>query len=286
MKVLILGSSGFLGKLIYKKLKDDFHVITNGLKKRRISLASFKKTNKLLQNINPDLIINCAALTNIDYCEKYPKKSYDVNVKAVENIFKSKKKNNLKFFFFQFSTDALYDSKINVNNKETNFPKTNNIYSKHKNLVEKICLKNKSLIFRTNFFGKYKNNITNWIYKEITSKSKKEINLFDDINFSPLRATKIAEIISYIIKKGYYNKTGIYNLGSRNGLSKYNFAFLFLKKLNFFKEKKINKVKSSQYIKVKRSKNMKMSVVKFEKNFKIKMNTLNKEITLCANEYK
>ena len=286
MKVLILGSSGFLGKLIYKKLKDDFHVITNGLKKRRISLASFKKTNKLLQNINPDLIINCAALTNIDYCEKYPKKSYDVNVKAVENIFKSKKKNNLKFFFFQFSTDALYDSKINVNNKETNFPKTNNIYSKHKNLVEKICLKNKSLIFRTNFFGKYKNNITNWIYKEITSKSKKEINLFDDINFSPLRATKIAEIISYIIKKGYYNKTGIYNLGSRNGLSKYNFAILFLKKLNFFKEKKINKVKSSQYIKVKRSKNMKMSVVKFEKNFKIKMNTLNKEITLCANEYK
>ena len=227
MKVLILGSSGFLGKLIYKKLKDDFHVITNGLKKRRISLASFKKTNKLLQNINPDLIINCAALTNIDYCEKYPKKSYDVNVKAVENIFKSKKKNNLKFFFFQFSTDALYDSKINVNNKETNFPKTNNIYSKHKNLVEKICLKNKSLIFRTNFFGKYKNNITNWIYKEITSKSKKEINLFDDINFSPLRATKIAEIISYIIKKGYYNKTGIYNLGSRNGLSKYNFAILF-----------------------------------------------------------
>lgn len=286
MKVLILGSSGFLGKLIYKKLKDDFHVITNGLKKRRISLASFKKTNKLLLNINPDLIINCAALTNIDYCEKYPKKSYDVNVKAVENIFKSKKKNNLKFFFFQFSTDALYDSKINVNNKETNFPKTNNIYSKHKNLVEKICLKNKSLIFRTNFFGKYKNNITNWIYKEIASKSKKEINLFDDINFSPLRATKIAEIISYIIKKGYYNKTGIYNLGSRNGLSKYNFAILFLKKLNFFKEKKINKVKSSQYIKVKRSKNMKMSVVKFEKNFKIKMNTLNKEISLCANEYK
>lgn len=286
MKVLILGSSVFLGKLIYKKLKDDFHVITNGLKKRRISLASFKKTNKLLQNINPDLIINCAALTNIDYCEKYPKKSYDVNVKAVENIFKSKKKNNLKFFFFQFSTDALYDSKINVNNKETNFPKTNNIYSKHKNLVEKICLKNKSLIFRTNFFGKYKNNITNWIYKEITSKSKKEINLFDDINFSPLRATKIAEIISYIIKKGYYNKTGIYNLGSRNGLSKYNFSILFLKKLNFFKEKKINKVKSSQYIKVKRSKNMKMSVVKFEKNFKIKMNTLNKEISLCANEYK
>ena len=114
----------------------------------------------------------------------------------------------------------------------------------------------------------------------------KEINLFDDINFSPLRATKIAEIISYIIKKGYYNKTGIYNLGSRNGLSKYNFAILFLKKLNFFKEKKINKVKSSQYIKVKRSKNMKMSVVKFEKNFKIKMNFLNKEISLCANEYK
>ena len=70
-------------------------------------------------------------------------------------IYLNLKKNNLKFFF-QFSTDALYDSKINVNNKETNFPKTNNIYSKHKNLVEKICLKNKSLIFRTNFLANIK----------------------------------------------------------------------------------------------------------------------------------
>lgn len=286
MKILILGSSGFLGKLIYKKLKNDFNVTNNGLNRKRISLVSFKKTNKLILNINPDLIINCAALTNIDQCEKFPKKSYDVNVKVVKNIFKVKKENNLKFFFIQFSTDSLYDYKTNINNKETNIPRINNIYSKHKNLVEKLCLKNKSLIFRTNFFGKYKNNITNWIYKETISKNNKVINLFDDINFSPLRATKIAEIISYILKKGYYNKIGIYNLGSRNGLSKYNFAILFLKKLNFFKEKKINKVKSSKYVKVKRSKNMKMSVVKFEKNFKIKMNTLNKEISLCANEYK
>jgi dTDP-4-dehydrorhamnose reductase len=285
MKILILGSSGFLGKLIYKKLKNNFNVINNGLKKKRISLVNFKKTNDLLLNINPNLIINCAALTNIDQCEKFPKKSYDVNVKAVENIFKVKKKNNLNFFFIQFSTDSLYDSKKNINNKETKIPKIHNIYSRHKNIVEKICLKNKSLIFRTNFFGKYKNNITNWIYKETLSKSKKEINLFDDINFSPLRATRIAEIISYIIQKGYYNKNGIYNLGSRNGLSKYNFAILFLKKLNLLKKKKINKVKSSQYVKVKRSRNMRMSVVKFEKNFKMKLNTLKKEISLCANEY-
>jgi dTDP-4-dehydrorhamnose reductase len=284
MKILILGSSGFLGKLIYKKLKNNFNVINNGLKKKRISLVNFKKTNDLLLNINPNLIINCAALTNIDQCEKFPKKSYDVNVKAVENIFKVKKKNNLNFFFIQFSTDSLYDSKKNINNKETKIPKIHNIYSRHKNIVEKICLKNKSLIF-TNFFGKYKNNITNWIYKETLSKSKKEINLFDDINFSPLRATRIAEIISYIIQKGYYNKNGIYNLGSRNGLSKYNFAILFLKKLNLLKKKKINKVKSSQYVKVKRSRNMRMSVVKFEKNFKMKLNTLKKEISLCANEY-
>ena len=285
MKILILGSSGFLGKLIYNKLKNNFNVINNGLKKKRISLVDFKRTNDLLLNINPNLIINCAALTNIDQCEKFPKKSYDVNVKVVENIFKVKKKNNLNFFFIQFSTDSLYDSKNNINNKETKIPKIHNIYTRHKNIVEKICLKNKSLIFRTNFFGKYKNNITNWIYKETISKSKKEINLFDDINFSPLRATRIAEIISYIIQKGYYNKNGIYNLGSRNGLSKYNFAILFLKKLNFLKKKKINKVKSSQYVKVKRSRNMRMSVVKFEKNFRMKLNTLKKEISLCANEY-
>lgn len=174
MKILILGSSGFLGKLIYQKLKGKFNVINNGLIRKKISLINLKKTDNFLVNTDPDIIINCAALTNIDTCEKFPKKSYGINVKSVENIFKIKKKNGLNFFFIQISTDSLYDASSNINNKENSIPKINNIYSKHKYMLEKICLKNNCLILRTNFFGKYKNNFSNWIYKKFVSKNKKK----------------------------------------------------------------------------------------------------------------
>ena len=266
-------------------MKNKYNVIHNGLKKREFSLTSSKKLGLFLIKHNPKIIINCAAITDIDYCEKYPKKSFQINANLLSNIFKIRDKNNLNFKLIQFSTDQLYDSKLNVENKEITNVKFNNIYAKHKYLAENTCLKNKSLIFRTNFFGKNKKNITNWIYNQFRSKNKK-FYLFNDVYFSPLRVIKIAEIIGYLIKSNLYSKEGIYNLGSKRGLSKCDFAISFAKKLNIYNPKKFDIVNSSKYLLTKRSKHMKMSVKKFEKTFKFKLDTLENEIKYGSKEYK
>ena len=98
-------------------------------------------------------------------------------------------------------------------------------------MAEKICLKNKALIFRTNFFGKSisKNkSFTDWIFRSF--KMKEKIYLFDDVYFNPLRIDTIVNIISKIVNKKKYKSSGIYNLGTKDALYKNEFAIFFAKK--------------------------------------------------------
>ena len=76
MKILILGTSGRLGNSLYNKLKDNNRVFHTGLKKRKIELNKYEKFEKLIKKVNPEIIINCVAKTDIDYkCRDYKKNS-------------------------------------------------------------------------------------------------------------------------------------------------------------------------------------------------------------------
>ena len=60
-----------------------------------------------------------------------------------------------------------------------------NTYCRHKRLAEKVCLKNKSLILRTNFFGKSitkKNSFSDWIFHSF--KKKRKLFLFNNVLFN------------------------------------------------------------------------------------------------------
>ena len=278
MRLLILGSSGMLGRYVLKELKNTHKVFHNGIKKRKYSLLNISNLRKLLVQSNPEVVINALGYTNIDFCEKDKKKSKLINVNIVKNIFKLKKELKQKFKFIQISTDHIYDSKNNKKSKETAKPIINNEYAKQKFSAEKICKKNKSIILRTNFFGKSmikKQSFSDWAIKSF--RRKKSFFLVDDVFFSPLRMKTISEIISKLLKKKYLKNYGIYNLGSKDGISKKSLALKFASILSvknkLFETKKINEICD-----IKRSKNMKMDVSKFEKAFSIALPTVQKEI--------
>lgn len=285
MKIAVLGSSGFLGISIYRQLKIKFKVYHTGLKSRKFNLNNFKLLRNFIISCDPNFIINCSGLVDINKCENNKKKSYNINVKLLSNIFKIKNKFNLKFQLIHFSTDQLYDSLTNKNNNEKSQIKINNVYSFHKYLSEKICKKNKAIIFRTNFFGNNKNSFCDWIYRKFTKPSKKKFVLFKDVNFTPLRVYTISKIIKKIICKRLNYSSGTFNLGSRNGLSKHRFSIIYAKKLGIYSKDKYKVDCINKIVGVKRSKNMKMDVSKFEKYFRIKMNTLKKEIELETKKY-
>ena len=284
MKILILGSSGLLGNKIYYFLKKKgLNILHNGIKKRILELTSLNNLKIILQE-KPDLIINCAAVTNIEKCEKFFKETSKINVELANNIFLLKKKLNLKFSVIFFSTDQVYDS--NKISQENSKLKIYNNYSYQKLKAEKIYANNKSIIFRTNFFGKgigKNKSFSDWIYNRF--KSQKKFFLFKDVIFNPVRLDTLCSIIYNIINKKKINNSGIYNIGSKGNISKSEFAVFFAKKLKIYNNKEVI-CNSAKILKVKRSKNMTMNIAKFETKFNIILPKIKNEIINEIKSYK
>ena len=270
-KILILGSSGLLGSNLFRILKNKYNTSHNGIKKRNLDINNLSKLDLLIKKKEPDLIINCVAITNIDDAEKNKKKTYKINVQLVKNLILLQKK--YKFWFIHFSTDSFYNSagKNNENSKKYFF----NYYSKTKYLSDKIAYK-QALVLRTNFFGfsNRKNTFTNFIYKSF--KSKKRFYLFNDIFFNAISLHTLSKIIKKIILNNWGQK-GIFNLGSKGCISKYNFAILFAKYLKIYNDN-YKVIESNKIVKIKRSHNMCMNVKKFEKKFKITLPHIKDEL--------
>lgn len=284
MKILILGSSGILGSYLCNYLKKDYEIINNGLKKRKVDLLNFHSFKKFLIKTNPKIIINCVANTNIDNCHTNKKKAYNINYLILKNIFLIIKKFNISSKVIQISTDQFYDNKKKQMNKE-NVNKIKNYYCNTKYLAEKECLKNKSIVLRTNFFGlsKSKNkSFSDWVYKSF--KSKETFFLLDDVYFSPLNLNTLSNMIKKVIKN-IKSTEGVFNVGSRDCISKKNFAIKFAKMSKIYK-KNYKIISSESLFNIKRPKFMCMNVNKFEKKFKIKMPSIQNQILSEVKKYK
>lgn len=280
IKILILGSSGLLGKYLYNELKDNkkINLIHTGLNSRKFDFTKKTQLENLINSKKPNLIINTIGLTNIEKCEKQSKISKKTNFEIINNIFNLKNKKKLNFNLIHISTDQFYNGKNQKKNNENSKIFLMNNYCKHKRMSEIICIRNNALVFRTNFFGKSlsKNkSFSDWVIDAF--QSKKEIYLFDDVYFNPLRINTIAKILSIIVKKELYSNKGIYNLGSKDGIFKNNFAIQIAKKMKIFHKNYVN-ININKLLKVKRPLNMFMDVNKFEKKFNIKLPFIRREI--------
>ncbi len=281
-KILITGSSGLLGLRLVKYLKKKKYKIEKFKRNKKLNLSNFRFCSKYLNKKKFDIIINLSAITDIDFCEKNKFFSQKVNYQIVSNICKVIKNNKLNTYLVQFSTDQFYNN-IRKNSERTNNYK--NFYTKTKLLAENECKKINSIVLRTNFAGrsmnKKRDSFSDWIFKSL--KNEKIISLAHDIKFSPLSIESLCDILNIILIKRYNGK---YNVGSKNGFSKYKFAIKFAEILNL-DQKLIKKVTYNDInFFAKRNKDMRMKVSKFEKKFNVLLPNLDNEIKKISLEYK
>lgn len=251
-KILIIGN-GFLGKTISQIAKTkNFEVFeASRTKKIPIDIRKIESVENVIKKKNPDIIINCAALTDIEEIEKDSNNAFKVNSHGAQNIATISKKYSKKFI--QISTDSVFDGKTG-NYNEKDIPNPINQYSKSKLKGEQLVLKDNSdaIVVRTNFFGYNDegNFLFNWIYKNL--KEGKTIKAFDDIIFNPLEINNLAELL---IELSLTEFKGIINLSGNQIFSKYE----FIKKIAMTLDYDINLLEkcSSQKIKflAKRPKN-------------------------------
>lgn len=282
-KILIIGAASILSNYLIKDLKENFEVYLLFNKRKRIISKTkrinlnlnLKKDLKKISNMKFFLIINCAAITDVDDCEKNNHKCLNINFFLVKKIVNEIK--NTKTKFVQISTDQLFSSKKGFIS-EIEKPKPLNNYAKSKFLAEKYVINNltKFFIIRTNFFGwglSYKKTFSDNVIANL--KKKRKIKVLSDVNFNPILLNDLSKIIKRMIKT---NRYGIYNVCSNEKLLKIDLAKKIASKFNL-QEKLIIPIKRS-ILKTKRPKNMVLSNIKLKRKFKIRMNSIDNQINL------
>ena len=281
----MLGATGFLGTRLVPKLRNSGHVVvTHGRTggDYRTPLGCPEQTHKLLDEINPDVILSLVGLTNVDLCENDPHQAYLDNVRPIENISSWLSISSRPSHLIYISTDQVYDGlgpHAEDEVKLTNY----DAFSKYSG--EMAALRSGGTILRTNFIGKSNlensRGLSDWLHGALLRGEM--IRVFDDIKFSPISIASLLEIIEiFVQKKG----NGIFNVGSRDGFSKADFAYAFAKELDISNllMKRVDSEKVNFFCAY-RPKDMRMNCLKLEEFLGIKVPSLTEEIEKVAKEY-
>lgn len=277
MKILLLGANGQLGAVLKKDLKEIGEVIpltknTNGLYCG--DLLNIKKLLKSIEIINPDIIVNAAAYTNVDLAETEINKSLMVNGIAVKELANIASK--LDILFIHYSTDYVFNGSGNKPWKESDTPDPINKYGISKLFGDEAIIKSgcKYLILRVSWV--YSNNGKNFLNTIINScKKKLELSVVYDQVGAPTSAASISNATKFAIKKILDNPSlcGLYNFSSEGYISWFEYANFIINFLNNSgyetTTKKVKAVKSNYYKSpASRPLNSRLNTSKFKNAFK------------------
>ena len=235
MKILITGSNGLLGqKLVYKlRHKPEINCIATArggnrlVKQDGYTYETLDITN--LQNVSdvftkhlPDVVINTAAMTNVDACETDREGCWAMNVTAVEHqvkVLEELKENNKNYNpqFIHLSTDFIFDGSHGPLDEDEK-PNPLSYYAESKLAAEVIVQKSKLhwAIARTVLvYGIVDNmsrsNIVLWVKQNL--EQGKTINVVDDQFRTPTLAEDLADGCILIAQK---KAQGIYNISGKD----------------------------------------------------------------------
>ena len=153
IRVLLTGASGLLGSRLYPYLKEcGFDIVGHGYTADsdvRCDLRCRESTNKMLDNVRPEVIVNLVALTNVDECEQDPQNAYLLNVRVVENIVEWIRSHSV-VRLVQVSTDQVYGGKGPHFEDDIALLNT---YAFSKYCGELAARQVDGAVLRTNFFG-------------------------------------------------------------------------------------------------------------------------------------
>jgi dTDP-4-dehydrorhamnose reductase len=107
MKIAIVGANGRLGAALVREYQRDYEVTSYD--RRQLDLSQLDRVRSALAATKFELLINCAALTNVDYCESHREEAFVVNAEAPRLLAQIANEKSAKLV--HFSTDYVFDGK-------------------------------------------------------------------------------------------------------------------------------------------------------------------------------
>ncbi len=227
-KILIAGAKGLLGSNLALMYSTDYEVIATGINEpnfpscRNLKLDITNRSDlEIISKENPDMVINCAAHINADYCYEHPEEARQLNLSAAVNLAKVCR--SLGCYFVQLSTDAVFDGEKG-DYSETDSPNPIHLYGKTKLKAEEAIQKINSnyAIIRTTLYGwnhQDKLSLSEWILS--TLRNREKVTAFTDLLFTPISVNNLGRAIIELYEQSYQ---GIIHLGGSEKISKFDFA--------------------------------------------------------------
>lgn len=243
MRLLVTGVSGLLGLNLAWLTADRFQVTGVLRGKRAVAVpgrAPFDvveadltipgQIERVLEQIQPDVVVHCAALTELDRCELHPEEAYQTNTMMTGMLARAVARSGARLL--HISTDAVFDGSRGGYTEE-DAPNPINVYGRTKleaeRLVSEACPD--ALIARVNFYG--------WSWQGSRSLAEFFFNNFsagipffgyNDVLFAPLLVNDMVEIFLRMLER---QLSGIYHVVSSEFQSKYEFARLLAREFGF-----------------------------------------------------
>jgi len=275
-RMLITGISGLMGNNLAYYFKNKYDIL--GIYHQHpIGIGAVATINadildkllmrKIIDDFQPAVVIHCASLTNVDFCETNRELTDLVNIEGTKIIVESLKDADTKLIYI--SSDSVYDG-VKGDFQESDSVNPQNYYGLSKYKGELAVIKNKyALILRTNIFGWNilpKFSIAEWILNELINK--RPIKGFCDAFFSSIYNFELARVMDMTIER---NLSGVFNCGSSTSMSKYEFALHIADCFNLEKDL-IQPISIDDFaFRAKRGKTLTMNVGKLEKALSCKL---------------
>ena len=245
MKILVTGCNGQLGREIVKQLEikktKSEYIEVFKCDKESLDISNFEEVNTYILEKKPDVVINCAAFTNVDLSEDEVDLAYKINSLGSKNLAIASEKVKSKLVYI--STDYVFKGDKKTPYKEDDTTNPISVYGKSKLLGEE---------YTKNFCSRYFIIRTAWLYGDGNnfvktmlrlSEGKKEINVVNDQIGSPTSTKDLAVCVLNLINTEYY---GTYH-GTNNGFcSWYEFAKKIFKIKNI--DIKVNPITSDKFL--------------------------------------
>jgi dTDP-4-dehydrorhamnose reductase len=215
---LITGAEGQLGSELVGILSRNYNIIPVDVK--NFDITDLKASNNFISNAKPEIIIHCAAYTDVDGCEKEKAKAFKVNALGTRNLAIAARNIDAKFFYI--STDYVFDGKKEDAYYEYDPPNPLTIYGKSKLLGENFVKEQLNKFFIVRIAWLYGKNGKNFIKKILElAKEKKEIRIVNDQFGSPSWTLNIGKQIEKLMTTDFY---GTYHCSSQGSCSWFEFA--------------------------------------------------------------
>jgi dTDP-4-dehydrorhamnose reductase len=241
MRIMITGAAGQLGKELVQMLQFNGEHQIFAFTKKELDISNREQVYQICEEVKPNIMINCAAFTNVDLCETDVEKAYLINGLGPYYLGLAANKQRAKLI--HISTDYVFSGDQQSPYTEEDTPNPQTIYGKSKLLGEELLLRGceNLLIIRTSWlYGHQGNNFVRTMIN--LSNKRNSINVVND----QIGAPSYTYDVSYAILKLMWKGTGIYHVTNRGACSWYDFASEIMKQTHSSTE--VKAISSKEYV--------------------------------------